>query len=168
MTKGKILALQKARNGYLLVSLGSKNKHMLVHRLVAEAFLPSPHEKMEVNHKNLIKTDNRATNLEWVTKHENMQHAHDSGAYDHSLWRKPVRCDDTGAEYSSSYTAAEWVNEIVFQYKGSVQNISSNIRTAVRLHRKAYGFRWSHVEEQPSTTIPEGSTSKRMEMGHPS
>ena len=166
---GKILALQKARNGYLLVSLGRKHKHMLVHRLVASAFLPKPDsEVLEVNHKNLNKTDNRVSNLEWTSKHENMQHAHDSGAFDHDVWRKPVRCKDTGMEFNSSYTAAEWVNKTQFQYKGNVAHIASNIRTAIRLNRKAYGFRWTHVEKQPSTTIPKGSTPKRVEMGSPS
>lgn len=168
MTKAKILALQKLRNGYLTVSLGRKHKHALVHRLVAEAFLPEPLGKTDVNHKNLNKTDNRVENLEWSTRHENMQHAHDNGAFDHDKWRRPIRCVDSGLEFSSSYAAAEWVNESVLQFKGSIKNISSNIRTAARLNRRAYGFKWIHVKEQPSTTIPKGSTSKRMEMGRPS
>jgi len=167
--EGKLLALQKCRNGYLIVSLGRKHKHMLVHRLVAMAFLPEPDfEDAEVNHKNLIKSDNRASNLEWTTKHENMQHAHDSGAFDHALWRKPVRCVDSGLCFGSSFTAAEWVNETVLQHTGNVSHIAANIRSAVRRKRRAYGFRWVHVEKQPSTTIPKGSTPKRVEMGGPS
>ena len=167
--EGKILSQQKCRNGYMIVSMGRKHKHMLVHRLVASAFLPAPdYEGAEVNHKNLIKSDNRVSNLEWVTKHENMQHAHDSGAFDHDHWRKPVRCVEKNLQFSSSYTAAEWVNETVLQYKGNVAHVATNIRTAVRLKRRAYGFRWVHVEKQPSTTIPKGSTPKRVEMGGPS
>lgn len=169
LTAPKILSLQKCTNGYLVVSLGRKHKHELVHRLVACAFIsPPPFENAEVNHKNRNKSDNRVTNLEWVTPSENAQHAHDTGAFNHDLWRKQLLCKETRAVFSSSYTAAEWVNATIYQYKGNVDHISSNIRTAVRKNRRAYGFHWSHVEEQPSTTIPKGSTPKRVEMGSPS
>lgn len=46
-----------------------------IHRLVANEFIPNPHKKRCVNHKNGDKTDNRAHNLEWVTHSENTYHA---------------------------------------------------------------------------------------------
>lgn len=167
-TRGHLLKLQQARNGYLMVSLGRRYKHMGVHRLVASAFLPNPEELPEVNHRNLNKTDNRVENLEWVSKHENMDHAHKTGAFDHDLWRKKVVCRETGEVFGSSYEAAEWVNKTQKQFSGNVSHMASNIRTAIRLGRRSYGFRWEHVKEQSSTTIPEGSTPKRVEMDSPS
>ena len=48
-----------------------------VHRLVAMAFVPGFSDGLEVNHKNGIKSDCRAANLEWVTHSENAVHARD-------------------------------------------------------------------------------------------
>jgi hypothetical protein len=54
-----------------------------VHRIVAEAFIPNPHGKREVDHINRDRQDNRAANLQWATKRENMlnTHRHDSTQY---------------------------------------------------------------------------------------
>ena len=67
--------------GYYRVSLcnDSGRKYKLIHRLVAEAFLPNPDNKSDVNHINGCKTDSNVCNLEWVTASENMSHAHSSG-----------------------------------------------------------------------------------------
>ena len=60
--------------GYLQVNL-SNRKRVNVHRLVAEAFCDGHFDGAYVNHKNGIRTDNRAENLEWCTQSENNAHA---------------------------------------------------------------------------------------------
>lgn len=67
---GRILKPYLTRYGYYLVDLyyaSNKKRHHLVHRLVAEAFLPNPKGLPQINHKNEQKTDNRVKNLEWCT-----------------------------------------------------------------------------------------------------
>lgn len=69
--------------GYMILRLfkDGEYKNWRVHQLVALAFLPNPDNKKIVNHKNGVKHDNKVDNLEWVTKHEDIQHAYDIGLH---------------------------------------------------------------------------------------
>ena len=59
-----------------MVSDDGEKKTFLVHRLVALAFIPNPDNKAEVNHIDGDRLNNDVSNLEWVTREENMKHAH--------------------------------------------------------------------------------------------
>lgn len=67
--------LQPYRNnvGYLLVYVckNGKRKTHRIHRLVAQAFIPNPENKPEVNHLDENKSNNMVSNLEWSTRKEN-------------------------------------------------------------------------------------------------
>ena len=66
---GKVLKGQKDKDGYLKVQLckNGKVKIFLIHRLVAQAFIPNPLNLPQVNHKDEDKTNNTVENLEWCT-----------------------------------------------------------------------------------------------------
>ncbi len=68
-------------SGYYYVNFypNGKQKPHSIHRLVAMTYLSNWDPKLQVNHINGIKTDNRLENLEMVTRSENAKHAHLTG-----------------------------------------------------------------------------------------
>ena len=78
----KFLKVSYDKQGYQRVGLYIRNykvKTIKVHRLIAETFIANPENKIDVNHKDGIKSNNNVYNLEWCTRSENMKHAFDNG-----------------------------------------------------------------------------------------
>ena len=91
----KFLKEQDNRDGYKRICLckDGKQKHFLIHRLIAIHYIPNPDNLKEVDHINRDKSDNRLENLRWVTRSENEQN-------------KGIRCDNTSGEKYISYDIA--------------------------------------------------------------
>ena len=84
--KGKVLDYsykrelkpQIDRKGYLKIILEqntNRMKNTSIHRLVAETYIPNPHNYDTVNHINEDKTDNRVENLEWMSNADNVEYS---------------------------------------------------------------------------------------------
>ena len=104
----KVLTLNPhKRFGYVVVPLGKRQggKSYRVHRLVAEAFIPNPFNKKEVNHKNKDKNDNRVENLEWMSPMENQ--AHKNGITMWNNWQGRI----TSLDYSVGRRKIEGFSE---------------------------------------------------------
>ena len=94
-------------HGYLVATLckDDKAKHYKVHRLVAQAYIPNPEGKTEVNHIDEVKTHNYVGNLEWVSSSENKQHSPQAGK---PKLHTKIRCIETGDIFKTQTAAAEW------------------------------------------------------------
>lgn len=134
--KPKLLALKLSKDGYYQVGLSNKQKKKFyrVHRLVAEAFIPNPENKEQVNHKNEIKTDNCVSNLEWATVKENINYGTRNQRTSNALKIK-VRCVETGEVYDSITDAATAIN-------GDPSTISKCVRGVLKTHK---GYHWERV-----------------------
>lgn len=76
--RGKVKILNPAFNGnyfFIYLHKNGESKMHYVHILVAQAFIPNPDNKPQVNHLDGNKVNNHVENLAWVTQSENIQHA---------------------------------------------------------------------------------------------
>lgn len=80
--KGTVLKQYQDKDGYLKVTLyGDHGRHFFVHRLVALAFIPNPLGYDQINHKDEVKTNNNASNLEWCNAKYNVNYGNRAKKY---------------------------------------------------------------------------------------
>ena len=147
---GKILKPYLTR-GYLRVSLynDSSRKCKLVHRLVAKAFLPNPHDKPAVNHINGCKTDSNLSNLEWVSASENMSHAHSNGLRP----RIDTKGEKNGFSKLKEFQVMQ-IKQLLADGKSTQKTIGSQFNVSREtISSIKSGRRWQEVIILPNKTV---------------
>lgn len=152
--RGKLLALTKRADGYVDVCLRkNKERHrIMVHRLVAWAYIENPENKPHVNHKDSVRDNNHVDNLEWCTPRENLQHASRKGrlvgkkcdsAYQAVMTNEICHliCQDMEAGLSLTYLSRKY---------------GINIKTLSNIKN---GIRWLEIRNQYNITK---ETSRRL------
>lgn len=143
LVQGKVLKPFLNKKGYPAIRfyIGGKGLERNPHRLVAEAFIPNPKSKLQVNHINGDKTDNRIENLEWCTNSENQLHAYVTGL-------QPSRKGENNSNAKLTYDV---VTEIKTKYNSGMKitDISKEINVNLSILRQLiYGRTWkSHKME---------------------
>lgn len=142
LVKEKILALQTVY-GYkkVLLTLNGVPNHKRVHRLVAEAFIPNPENKPQVNHIDNDRGNNKVDNLEWVTNKENSLHAHKQGrlyTLDPEIINKAKVLVEQGVNYTEIAERVGCSRISVYNYF-PVKGYKNHERTDKKLPAKLHG-----------------------------
>lgn len=153
-TNGEVISKKRNKSlkadtttGYCRVCLQKNNikKWYLIHRLVAEAFIPNPENKPCVNHINGIKTDNRVSNLEWCTYAENSIHAVKNGLIKYQKYnerpnsKKIQQLHLITSELIKEFNSVAEASDITGLNRHHIANCGNN-------RRKSHGgFKWRYV-----------------------
>lgn len=139
---GHVLVGSLKKTGYvelLMVDADGNPHYRLLHRIIAKAFIENEENKPEVNHIDGNKCNNRADNLEWVTREENLRHAYEIGLMPNDTTPKAVIATsmDTGEQmkFPSIYKAA--------RFFGISQGNICMCCKGIRPH--ANGYYWRYV-----------------------
>ena len=133
-----ILSKNLQNNGYLMAHLYKNGrKAVLIHRLVAKAFIPNPENKPTVNHKDHNRQNNVSSNLEWAT----MAEQHDEVMANLKIKKlgKKVLCVELNKIFLSTHEAEKWLNK-----KGHYNICRCCIGKTH--YNTAFGYHWKYVE----------------------
>lgn len=116
----------KNNSGYSCVTLYTKSKqkqNVLVHRLVAHAFIPNfDVNNLEVNHLDGNKQNNKVSNLEWITRSKNMLHAYKTNLKECPYSTQGKKITREGKKPTSLYHGVCWDNSRQKWHSGVVFN----------------------------------------------
>lgn len=135
---GRILKPRVNRRGYGRVTLYNSegSKDVAIHKLIAEQFCDGYQNGYDVNHKDGVKTNNYADNLEWCTRSDNIKHAYEIGlkrpSGPHPI--KRIEIIETGEQYESIRECARCID-------GDFRHIRECLKGTRQTH-KGYHYKY--------------------------
>ena len=146
LAKGKIMKIGKYPNGYSMINFrnGDVRVSRLVHRLVAQAFIPNPDELPEVNHKDENINNNMVDNLEWCTS-----------KYNANYGSRNQRCYEGNRKYFKPVYQIDKDCGMIIRWWDSIADASRKLgldetligRVCKRKGQTAGGFYWRYADE---------------------
>lgn len=127
----KIMKPSKKPNGYMSINLftaDGRRKKELVHRLVALTFIPNTERLPEVNHIDRIRDNNIVSNLEWVTRKENIEKS--------SVFKK-IRVRKIGSDWVCDYDS---INDACTSLGLTGSNVSACLHDTKQKTHRGYVF----------------------------
>ncbi len=138
---GKERKLYTNKEGYQYINYldaDGMRHNLAVHRAVAEAFIPNPHDKPQVNHRDSNPSNNHVTNLEWSTARENTEHSKTQGNAD--------RYQNRGEKHGMSKLSEDDVRYIKRQGTTSIPALALRFGVSNQtISDIKTGRRWKHV-----------------------
>lgn len=154
--------------GYEKVKIKLNGKYLstFIHRLVAIAFIPNPHNLPQVNHINEIKTDNRVENLEWCTNEYNHNYGHRNIKSSEAMMNKngePIVQLSLNGNYIKEFTSPKEAERLLGHNgdlirlccKGGTFNKKRNKFTPIKT---AYGFVWKFKKDYINNKLSKNET----------
>ncbi len=154
----RILKPSLNENGYLYVSLwkDKKGHTRIVHRLVAEAYIPNPQNKPFVNHIDANRANPHKDNLEWCTQSENIQHAYRIGNKSQKQHFTFEELDWLLNEFLNNHSMSELAKKMGV----GLSRMTINLRSRAHKTGKVEKFE-SMLKEQKTQRNTEANTNKR-------
>lgn len=141
-----IMKPAKDANGYYrtMLLIDGKFKTIKLHRIVAQNWIDNPMNKLQVNHINFDRADNRVDNLEWATPKENALHSYNNGRIKRPICTNFVK----GSKIGTSKLNEEQVKEIRQKFKPRIytrEMLAQEYGVSQHTIKDAILRRWKHV-----------------------
>ncbi|MFA5409310.1 MAG: NUMOD4 motif-containing HNH endonuclease [Bacilli bacterium] len=156
---GRVLSNKNKTGDYFSVVLRRGRRGIRqsarIHQLVAAAFLKKPLNKTEINHKDGNKQNNRADNLEWVTRRENMLHARKHNPlivegmrlYNRYIRPKPVGQFSLTGELISVFNNCAEAGSLTGVCSRNIHQVAAQTEYKPGMvRRQAGGYKWGFCE----------------------
>lgn len=140
--KEKILKQGLTAKNYCQISLckNKEIKHLYIHRLVAQAFIPNPNNLLLINHKDENPLNNIVSNLEWCDKKYNNNYGNCKEK--HSLKVSiPIKQFDLNGNYIKTWNSMKDAQESLKVSRGNICLCCKGIRN------KTGGYKWGYAND---------------------